>query len=115
MTFDELEQHVGQIDGLSIESLVVGNQTYLVIKNVRIPGGNRGGQLCEVALLRSIDNPWLPEPKIHVRPHLVPMGQMNSQASPVGPEWQYLSRRYDRHPPTARSFYAHILTVLGEL
>lgn len=42
------------------------------------------------------------------------MGTAASQASPLGPEWQYLSRRYDR-VPNAKAFLAHVLTVLGEL
>lgn len=114
MIFADLESHVVDI-GLSTETVAVGGQSYLVIKGVLIPeGGSHGGEKCEIALLRSADNPWLPEAKIHVRPHLTPMGQNSSQPSPVGSEWQYLSRRFDK-PPTPKTFYAHILTTLSEL
>jgi hypothetical protein len=113
MVFAELESHLIEI-GLSIESLGPNEQSFMVIKNVRIPGGSHDGELCEVAIRRSDQNPWLPEAQIHVRPHLTPMGQNSSQASPLGTEWQYLSRRFDP-PPTPRTYYAFILTALGEL
>ncbi len=114
MVFADLEAHLVEI-GLSTDTLEVGGQPYLVIKGVRIPdGGSHAGQVCEVALLRSQDNPWLPEAKLHVRPHLTPMGQNASQPSDVGSDWQYLSRRFDK-PPTPKTFYAHILSALSEL
>jgi hypothetical protein len=113
MVFADLETHLADIR-LSTDTISVGGQSFLVIKDVRIPGGSHVNQLCEVALRRSTDNPWLPEAQIHVRPHLTPMGQNSSQASPLGTDWQYLSRRFDR-PPTPRSFYAHILSALAEL
>jgi hypothetical protein len=113
MVFAELEAHLADI-GLSTGTLDAGGQPFLVIESVRIPGGSHAGELCEVALRKSQDNPWLPEAQIHVRPHLTPMGQNSSQASPLGPDWQYLSRRFDR-PPTPRSFFAHILSALAEL
>jgi hypothetical protein len=113
MIFTDLEAHLQQI-GLSTGELTASGQSFMVIKDVPINRGSHEGQHCEVALLRSNDNPWLPEAKLHVRPHLTPMGQNFSQPSPLGADWQYLSRRFDR-PPTPRSFYAHILKVLGEL
>ena len=113
MVFAELEAHLNEI-GQPIEHLVVGGQSYLVIKDVRIPAGSHAGERCEVSIRRTSENPWLPEAKIHVRPHLTPMGQNASQNSELGADWQYLSRRFDP-PPTPRSFWAHILTVLAEL
>ncbi len=114
MVFADLEAHLAKI-GQSTETLELGGRSYLVIKGVRISdGGSHAGKECSVALLRSQDNPWLPEAKLHVRPHLTPMGQRASQASELGPDWQYLSRRFDK-PPTPRTFYAHVLTVLSEL
>jgi hypothetical protein len=113
MTLSDLEQYLMKI-GLRTDDLTVAGQSYLVITGVRIPRGSHEGQLCEVAVRRTSDNPWLPEAKLHVRPHLAPTGQRNTLQSPLGTEWQYLSRRFDR-APTARSFFAHILTVLGEM
>ena len=113
MVFAELEQHLTAI-GQSTEDLVSGGQSFLVIKDLRIPAGTHAGERCEVALRRTSEDPWLPEAKIHVKPHLTPMGQNASQSSELGPDWQYLSRRFDP-PPTPKTFFAHILTVLGEL
>lgn len=113
MIFTELESYIGEL-GLSTGELTANGQPFLLIKDVPINGGSHAGQHCDVALRRSNDNPWLPEAKLHVRPHLTQMGQNYSQPSPLGTDWQYLSRRFDR-PPSPRSFYAHILTVLGEL
>lgn len=113
MIFADLEAYISDL-GLPTGELMVDGQSYLVIKEVKIPKGSHEGQLCEVAVKRTSDNPWLPEARLHVRPHLTAMGQRNTSSSPLGTDWQYLSRRFDR-TPTARSFFAHILTVLGEL
>jgi hypothetical protein len=113
MVFADLEAHLAAI-GQPTEHLVLGGQSYLVIKGLRIPGGSHADTRCDVAIRRTSDNPWLPEAKVHVRPHLTPMGQNASQTSELGTEWQYLSRRFDP-PPTPKTFFAHILTVLGEL
>jgi hypothetical protein len=42
------------------------------------------------------------------------MGTRNTQASKLGPDWQYWSRRFDR-PPTPQRLWTHILTVLTEV
>ena len=114
MTFAELESHLTKI-GLVVENHDVDGQPFIIIRGVPIPeGGSHEGEKCEIALRRSDQNPWLPEPQIHVRPHLVTMGEKSSQASPVGPDWQYLSRRFDA-VPTPQTYYAFIRTALGEL
>lgn len=113
MTIDEFEHHL-ESTGYAVESIKVGAENYVIIKAVAISGGSRAGKSCDVAILRSTANPWVPQAAVHVRPHLVAMGTASSQASALGPDWQYLSRRFDR-VPTPRSFLAHILTVLGEL
>jgi hypothetical protein len=41
-------------------------------------------------------------------------GPLRTQVSPLGPDWQYWSRRFDR-PPAPQRVWAHILTVLGEV
>jgi hypothetical protein len=78
-----------------------------VIEGFTVSNGNT----YEVGVKRSPGTPWLPEAALHVRPHRVRMGDSASQASPLGDDWQYLSRRFER-APTAASFIAHILTVL---
>jgi hypothetical protein len=112
MLVDDFERHVKEI-GLVVERRSVGDQVYLHLVGVRIAGGSHDATVCEVAILRTTESPWAPQTAVHVRPHLVTMGQMNSQNSPLGSDWQYLSRRFDK-PSTPKNFYAHILKVLGE-
>jgi len=69
------------------------------------------GTTYEVGFKRTAGTPWVPESALHVRPHRVPMGQLSSQVSPLGGDWQYLSRQFNR-TPTPKSFVAHILSVL---
>lgn len=113
MTIDEFERHLLST-GHTIEAANVDKDTYIVIKAVPISAGTHAGKTCDVGVLRSTANPWVPQAAVHVRPHLVRMGQAASQASPLGTDWQYLSRRFDK-VPTSKAFLAHILTVLGEL
>lgn len=113
MVVDDFEQYATGI-GLSTDRVPVGDSTYLRLKGLVVSAGSHTGKECEVAILRTTETPWVPQAALHVRPHLVAMGQRNSQASPLGPDWQYLSRRFDR-APTSKAFLAHVLTVLGEL
>ena len=113
MTIDEFEQHLSST-GHAVESAKGGEDSYVIIKSVPISAGSQAGKACDVGILRSIGNPWVPQAAVHVRPHLVEMGKASSQASPLGPDWQYLSRRFDK-APTPKAYLAHILTVLGEL
>lgn len=106
MTLDDLDKHVIAI-GKSTETKTVGSDVYTVIKAFT----PSNGETYEVAIKRTAGSPWLPEAALHVRPHRVKMGENSSQDSPLGKDWQYLSRRFER-PPTATSFIAHILTVL---
>lgn len=112
MTIEELEAYLAP--KYELEKLTAGNgQEYLVIKAISIPpGGALASKICDVAVLRSNENPWVPQAALQVRPPLVPMGQHNTQASPLGPEWQYWSRRFDK-VPTPRAFLAHVLTILA--
>jgi hypothetical protein len=114
VTIEEFERHLVD-SGYSADPLTgADSQAYILLKTVTIGGGRCAGQTCAVAILRNSGQPWAPQAAIHVRPHLVPMGQQSSQASPIGVEWQYLSRRFDR-APTSRNLLAHILTVLAEI
>lgn len=114
MTIDDLDAYVTGL-GLNVESLTgADNQAYIVIRAIKVPTGVKKGTTCDVAIARSACVPFIPPPAIHVRPVLVPMGTQSAQASGIGAEWQYLSRRLDR-PVTPKALWTHILTVLGEL
>lgn len=113
MTFDEFEQHLVSTSH-AVEVTSAGGNSYVIIKAVPISAGSHAGKTCDVGILRSTANPWVPQAAVHVRPHLVEMGKASSQKSPLGPDWQYLSRRFDK-VLTPKIFLAHILTVLGEL
>lgn len=111
MVISDLETHARQV-GYATEFVKARGGEYLVIKEVLIGAGGLAGSTCDVAIKAAGGNPWVPEAAIHTRPHMVPMGNLNTKASPVGPEWQYWSRRFDR-PPTPKSFLAHVLTILS--
>lgn len=113
MILSEFEHHLVST-GHTVESSSVNADSYLIIKAVPISAGSHAGKTCDVGILRSTANPWVPQAAVHVRPHLVQMGAAASQASPLGTDWQYLSRRFDK-VPTSKAFLAHILTVLGQL
>lgn len=114
MTIDELEQHLVSVGHAIAQSTGADGSPYVIIKAVPISAGSHAGKSCDVGIMRSTANPWVPQSAVHVRPHLVAMGTASSQASPLGSDWQYLSRRFDK-APTPKAFLAHILTVLGEL
>jgi hypothetical protein len=105
VTLDDLDEHLIAI-GKQIEMKTVGSDVYTVIG-----GFTANGRTYDVGVKRNAGTPWLPEAALHVRPHRVKMGDSASQGSPLGDEWQYLSRRFER-APTPQSFIAHILTVL---
>lgn len=113
MTIDEFEKHLVST-GHNIKSVDAGGDSYVIINAVVISAGSHAGKTCDVGILCSTANPWAPQAAVHVRPHLVQMGQASSQASALGADWQYLSRRFDK-TPTPKTFLAHILTVLAEL
>lgn len=105
MLLTDLDKHFGDI-GLATETKVVNGDTFTVITTAA-----SNGTTYQVGFKRTAGTPWVPESALHVRPHRVAMGQLSSQASPLGSDWQYLSRQFNR-PPTPKSFLAHILTVL---
>ena len=57
--------------------------------------------------------PYVLPSSIHTRPALLKMGEYNTQQSPIGPEWQYWSRRLDK-PPSPAVIWAHIISALTE-
>lgn len=112
MQIQELEEHLTASQHAWEVLTGPDGQPYLVIKGITIFGGSLDGRQCDVGVLRTTENPWVPQAALHVRPVLIAMGQHNTQASPLGPEWQYWSRRFDRIP-TPRGFLAHVLTCLA--
>jgi hypothetical protein len=97
-----------------VERLNVAGQIYFLVRGIPLIGGANDGKTCDVAILRTAGDPWVPESVVHVKPHLVPMGQKASHPSPLGGEWQKLSRRFDK-PVTPKNFLTHIYTVIGEI
>ena len=114
MTIDDFDAYVRGLN-YTVE-VVVGNDggSYSVVRDVELPNGALRGRRCDVAIQRNEMVPYVPPAAIHTRPHLVPMimkDPLKTQASDIGPDWQYWSRRYD-HRPTPKDIWAHILTVL---
>jgi hypothetical protein len=111
---EDLEDHLRAL-GLTVESITgTDGQPYTVVRGFAIPAGSLRGRICDVGVHRVTTVPYAPPAAIHTRPALLPMTTdepYRTQASPIGPEWQYRSRRFDR-PATPRTFWAHVLTVL---
>lgn len=114
MAPDDLDAHLRSL-GLTVELVndPQGN-TYTVARDVTIPTGSFAGRVCDIGLQRLPAVPYQVPAAIHIRPVLVPMGSVGTQASNLGPDWQYWSRRLDR-PPTPQVVWAHVLTILGEV
>lgn len=114
MTADEFEAYLKGL-GLTVETIIGADAgRYIAVRSFAVPAGALAGRTCDAAVRREESVPYIPPAAIHTRPALVPMGTLNTQASPIGPDWQYWSRRFD-HPPTPARLWAHILTVLTEV
>lgn len=114
MTADELEAHLRRC-GYDVET-ITGDDTvsYTVVRQVRLPSGPLRGRVCDIAIARDQSVPYVAPAAIHTRPALVPMSSgapLGTQASGIGAEWQYWSRRFDR-PPTPQGLWAHVMSVL---
>jgi hypothetical protein len=112
------EELVAYLQGLghTVEILVspVAPDRFIVIRDFDVRAGSRAGQRHDVAIQWSTAVPYVAPSAIHVRPLAVAMGTASSQASPLGPDWQYLSRIL-RVPATPPAMLVHICTVLAEL
>jgi hypothetical protein len=111
------EDFVAYVSGLGwkVETITgADGGRYIAIMALTIPGGALAGRTCDVAIRRDEPVPYIPPAAIHTRPALVAMGTLNTQASGIGSDWQYWSRRFD-HSPTPARLWAHILTVLTEV
>jgi len=85
MIVDDFERHARDV-GLPVDHLSVGGQTYVHLKNIHVAAGTHTGAVCDIAILRTPEVPWAPQAAVHVRPHLVPMGEQCSHPSPLGPD-----------------------------
>ncbi len=113
MTNEDLVRHLEGL-GLTVETLDRGPQgKWIVVRDYPINSGTLVGQRRDVAIQWSPQVPYIAPSAIQVRPHVVPMGTRNAQGSPLGPEWQYLSRVL-RCMPTPQAWIVHINTILSE-
>lgn len=116
MTNDDLEQHLREV-GHEIETIVgADRRPYIVIRDYHIQAGTLAGKTCDVAIERTTTVPYVPPSAIHTQPALVPMDipRYHTQASGIGPDWQYWSRVL-RVPPTPRAIATHIATIFSEV
>jgi len=113
VTPDDLDSYLRDL-GLTVEIINDSEgKPHTVVRQFTIPSGSLTGRICDVAIMRPPGVPYTVPAAIHTRPALVAMGTLSTQASPLGPDWQYWSRRFD-HPPTPQLIWTHILTVLSE-
>ncbi len=114
MSNEELIAYLKSLD-LKVETLdALGGGRFVVIRDHLIPVGRLQRDSRDVAVMWSTQVPYVMHSSVHVRPSVVPMGSGNSQASPLGSDWQYLSRVL-RGQPTPQRILAHINTVLAEV
>ena len=114
MNASSFEQYLGSL-GLGVARITGADGVeYTVVEQFEIPAGGLAGRVADIAIHRNTSVPYAPPAAIHTRPALLPMTTaepFGTQASGIGPEWQYWSRRFD-HPPTEKSLWAHLRTVL---
>ena len=117
MTDQALEEYLHGL-GFTVETTHDSDgAVYVVVREVTVPAGSLAGRVCDIALARCQSVPYVCPPAVHTRPALVPMdttGPLKTQASKLGPDWQYWSRRFDR-PSSPQRVWAHVLTVLTEV
>jgi hypothetical protein len=113
MTNEDLVSH---LEGLGhMVTLDHGPQgKWILLHNYPISTGTLASQRRDVAIQWSPQIPYVAPAAIQVRPHVVPMGTRNAQQSPLGPEWQYLSRIL-RGQPTPQAWLVHLNTIFSEL
>jgi hypothetical protein len=117
MILSEFEEHVRSLGYVAERTSDGAGAEYLVIRSIEIPRGALKGRVCDVALQAVATDPFVVPAALHVRPIMLPMrgGEpYGTQASPLGDDWQYWSRRLDR-PPTPEVVWAHVMTVLTEV
>ena len=112
MTDQDLVDYLRSLN-LSVSAREAGGNKYIVIRDYPVPCGSLRGQLRDVAVMWSGQVPYVLHSSVHFRPNVVTMGSANSQASPLGQDWQYLSRVL-RGQPSPQRILTHINTVLSE-
>ena len=113
MTNEELVSHLEGL-GHTAETLDLGPQgRWIVVRDYPISTGTLAGQRRDVAVQWSPQVPYVAPSAVQVRPHVVPMGTRNAQGSPLGPEWQYLSRVLRCTPTPQALDRAHQHHLLG--
>lgn len=114
MTNEDLEEHLRGI-GHTVERQTGGDgNAYIIVRDYIIPTGSLTGTVCDVAIQWTTTVPYVMPPAVHTRPALIPMGTRNTQASGIGPEWQYWSRVL-RGQPTPAAFVVHLATIFSEV
>ena len=113
---DDLDGFLASL-GLTVEEIVgPDNLKYTLVSSFSIAVGRLVGTVCDIAILKPPEDPYLLPSAIHTRPHLIAMNQsapFATQNSVLGSDWQYWSRRYDG-PVTPKKIWTHVLTVLKE-
>lgn len=116
MTNEDLETHLRQL-GFTVQQVHAAGAIFTVVSDYQITTGSRAGRTCDIALQYSVAVPYVAPAAIHTRPPLVPMdmsGNLRTQVSSLGPDWQYWSRLL-RGQPTPQAMVAHIATIFSEI
>jgi hypothetical protein len=114
MTADDLDAYLRRV-GFTVDTISDSNGArYTVIRAFEFPRGSLAGRITDVAIQRCEATPYVTPSAIHTCPALLPMGTRNTQASALGADWQYWSRRFD-HAPSPERIWTHILTILTEV
>lgn len=113
---DDLDAFLASL-GLNVEEIVgPDSHKYTVVRSFSIAVGRLTGTVCDIAIHKPQEEPYVLPSAIHTRPHLIAMNRgtpFATQNSVLGSDWQYWSRRYDG-PVTPKKIWTHVLTVLKE-
>lgn len=94
------------------------HKQYAWIRDYEIQLGGLQNKKCDIAFEHVTNIPYVFPSAIHTRPHLLPMSTQDrtiaTQKSPIGPEWQYWSRRLDK-PHTPKNIVTHIATIFRDV
>ena len=113
---DDLDEFLASL-GLTVEEIDgQDGRKYTVVRSYSIAVGRLAGTVCDIAIHKPPEEPYVLPSAIHTRPHLIAMdgkAPLATRISDIGPDWQYWSRRYDG-PVTPKKIWTHVLTVLKE-